>query len=289
MKFIRYIILLIALGVVVSCNRNEEPVERPLYPTEGAINARFSVNDSVTVVFAKGNLQYQASTNTWRFASNQYDIIGLSNENIDTLYSGWIDLFGWGTSGYNESMPYTANDSCQYYGFVNRDISGSDYDWGQFNAISNAGNKKGLWRTLSYNEWTYLFSFRPSAGVKRGLATIQDVGADGKGMSGLVILPDKWELPSGCAFQYGSAEGYATNTYSVPEWNRMQAAGAVFLPAGGYRDIKKVSLVGEYGCYWTSTYYDHLSARELYMYHTGYDLSTAARSNGHSVRLVQDN
>ena len=63
----------------------------------------------------------------------------------------------------------------------------------------------------------------------------------------------------------------------------------VFLPAGGYRDIKIVSLVGEYGCYWTSTYYDHLSARELYMYHTGYDLSTAARSNGHSVRLVQDN
>ena len=53
MKFIRYIILLIALGVVVSCNRNEEPVERPLYPTEGAINARFSVNDSVTVVLPK--------------------------------------------------------------------------------------------------------------------------------------------------------------------------------------------------------------------------------------------
>lgn len=53
------------------------------------------------VSFSKGNLQYQASTNTWSFAENQYDIIGYGNENISSDYDGWIDMFGWGTSGYD--------------------------------------------------------------------------------------------------------------------------------------------------------------------------------------------
>lgn len=48
-----------------------------------------------------GNLQYQASTGIWRFAEHQYDYIGSGNENISTSYSGWIDLFGWGTGRYN--------------------------------------------------------------------------------------------------------------------------------------------------------------------------------------------
>ena len=59
--------------------------------------AEFSVGESKKVYFAHGNLQYQASTQTWRFAENQYDTIGGANSNISDSYSGWIDLFGWGT------------------------------------------------------------------------------------------------------------------------------------------------------------------------------------------------
>lgn len=73
---------------------------------EGCLSGRFSVSADRQVSFSKGNLQYQASTNTWRFAENQYDYIGEDNKNISPTYSGWIDLFGWGTSGYDN----TAND-----------------------------------------------------------------------------------------------------------------------------------------------------------------------------------
>ncbi|MBR7035054.1 MAG: hypothetical protein IKI25_04755, partial [Bacteroidales bacterium] len=74
----------------------------------GAIKAAFSVSADKKVYFSQGNLQYQASTGTWRFAEHQYDIIGDGddNANISSTNSGWIDLFGWGTSGYNGKNPY---------------------------------------------------------------------------------------------------------------------------------------------------------------------------------------
>jgi hypothetical protein len=283
-----YVIPLIVL-LISSCKKNEDVVvDKPFYPAVGAINARYSIGDTTTVVFAQGNLQYQATTKTWRFAAHQYDIIGIDNEQVDTSFSGWIDLFGWGTSGYNGLMPYTIVDTNSYYGIADQNICGTDFDWGCYNSISNGGEKLHVWRTMSYNEWKYLFSFREGAGMKRGLATIQNAQADGSPMYGLMLLPDKWELPQGCTFRHGIDEGFATNEYTIEQWMKMEGAGAVFLPAAGYRDKNKVSLVGEYGCYWTGSYNDDATAYELYIQSLGYALSTAARSNGHSVRLVQE-
>ena len=49
----------------------------------GAINSLFTINSNGDqVYFSQGNLQYQASTNTWKFADNQYDYIGGANSNI---------------------------------------------------------------------------------------------------------------------------------------------------------------------------------------------------------------
>lgn len=67
----------------------------------GAINGLFSVGESSQVYFSRGNLQYQASTNTWRFAENQWDIIAEDNALITQTFDRWIDLFSWGTSGYD--------------------------------------------------------------------------------------------------------------------------------------------------------------------------------------------
>lgn len=287
MKKIVYIFSL-SLLLLSGCEKQKVEQEKPFYPAVGAINARFSIGDTTTVVFAQGNLQYQASTNTWRFASNQYDVLGTSNEQVDTLYSGWIDLFGWGTSGYEGLMPYTIVDTNRFYGIADQDIRRTNYDWGMYNTISNGGDKKGVWRTMSYEEWRHLLSFRDQASVKRGLATIYGARFDGSPMYGLLLLPDKWELPQGCSFQYGVAEGFATNEYTMDQWLKMQGAGAVFLPCGGYRDLDRVSLVGDYGCYWTGSYSDEETAYELYIQARNYALSTAARSNGHSVRLVQE-
>jgi len=286
--YIFKIIPVLAVLLFCGCEKEVPEVEKPLYPTVGAINARFTVGDSVTVVFAQGNLQYQANTHQWRFANNQYDVIGNANEQIDTTYSGWIDLFGWGTSGYEGLMPYSTDDTSSHYVPGETDIAGTDYDWGQHNAITNGGNQTGQWRTLTYKEWQHLLRFREGASLRWAMATIQSVGPDRTDMVGLVFLPDKWELPSNVSFQPGRTDGFQTNVYTVGDWNLMQSAGAVFLPAGGYRDGTSVSLVGSYGCYWTSTTYTDDSAYELYYQSTGLAFYTTARAIGHSVRLVMD-
>lgn len=271
-----------------SCQPEDPELERPLYPTVGAINARFSVANSATVVFAQGNLQYQATTGQWRFADNQYDVVGSDNSLIDTNNSGWIDLFGWGTSGCDSLMPYTTDDTSAHYARGEADIAGSEYDWGQHNAIANGGGKAGQWRTPTYKEWQHLLFYRQKASLHRALATIRQVGPDGADMGGLVLLPDVWELPDGVEFHPGSAKGFQTNVFSVAQWNLMQSAGAVFLPAGGYRDGTEVALVGDFGCYWTTSSYTSESAYELYFQSLGFNFYTTARATGHSVRLIMD-
>ena len=68
-----------------------------LWSTDGALNGRFSVDGNGSkVVFSSGNLQYQASTDTWRFAPNQYDVLGSKNKSRSATYAEWIDLFYWG-------------------------------------------------------------------------------------------------------------------------------------------------------------------------------------------------
>ena len=67
----------------------------------------FSVAANKKVVFAPGNLQYQASSGNWRFAEQQYLYIGNAAGNTNSgsrsTQSNWIDLFGWGTSGWDNT------------------------------------------------------------------------------------------------------------------------------------------------------------------------------------------
>ena len=252
----------------------------------GAIQAAFSVSDSKQVYFSQGNLQYQASTNTWRFAEHQYDIIGDDNSNISSTYSGWIDLFGWGTSGYNGKNPYMTSTNYSDYGDGINDIAGTNYDWGVYNKISNGGNQAGLWRTLTDNEWSYLIGSRANASSKYGVATVNNV-------NGLVLLPDSWTLPDGVTFNSGVANDYGSdyyknvNNYSAEDWAKMEANGAVFLPAAGYRVGAVVSSVGSYGYYWSSPAYDSYDAYFLNFYSGGVLTSYRDRDTGRSVRLVR--
>jgi len=108
---------------------------------EGQLPGKFTINNGGDMVsFSQGNLQYQASTNTWRFAENQWNYCGGRRsvgetytssgeddfyedglhtvyENTGNVYYGdnveisstndkWIDLFGWGTSGYQHRDYY---------------------------------------------------------------------------------------------------------------------------------------------------------------------------------------
>ena len=90
--------ILLASLALFSCTREggDDPASVGGFDANGASNALFSVGPNTQVHFSKGNMQYQASTGTWRFAEHQYDFIGENNEQISPYYSGWIDLFGCG-------------------------------------------------------------------------------------------------------------------------------------------------------------------------------------------------
>ncbi len=275
----------------------------PPAPIVGAIEFAFSVSADKQIYFSQGNLQYQASTGTWRFAENQWDYVGsatygtvyeneikCNNTKISESYEGWIDLFGWGTSGWNSGanayQPYsTSTSSSDYYpgGDYTNNLTGSyaNADWGVNNAISNGGNKAGQWRTLTKDEWVYVINTRTDASNKKGVATVNSV-------PGLILLPDEWTLPADVTFKSGASGDYAQNTYSASDWSKMEANGAVFLPAAGYRDGAGVRNVGSNGCYWSSSANGDDYAGYLDFY--GYDVRTDyyCRYSGQSVRLVRD-
>lgn len=264
------------------------------YAIGGALHGEFSVADGRTVRFSQGNLQYQASTNKWRFATNQYDYIGDNNSNISPTYSGWIDLFGWGTSGWNSGtgcyQPWSTSTSVTHYypgGSDKNDLTGfyANADWGVYNAISNGGNEAGLWRTLTYEEWEYLFEKRTDAKSKVGYATVADV-------NGIILLPDNFTDPmknngSG-AFVPTPTVSYYSNIYSAKNWDFMEAAGAVFLPAAGIRAGTNAINSGVYGCYWSSS---SCGSSESWLMYFGSDfiyIFITYRCSGLSVRLVKD-
>jgi tetratricopeptide (TPR) repeat protein len=88
--------------------KEEKPVVKENKPQQPKAGAGFSVSSTKRVYFAKGNLQYQASTKKWRFADNQWDVLGEANSKISDKNNGWIDLFGWGT-GSNPTKNSTNN------------------------------------------------------------------------------------------------------------------------------------------------------------------------------------
>ena len=131
--------------------------------------ALFSISSWDQVRFSKGNLQYNASTDTWRFAEKQTDHIGAENNQIADDNTNWIDLFGYGTSGWESGaeayQPWSTASS--YSKYLNQDLAGAyeEADWGAHNTISNGGNRAGMWRTLTKDEWSFLLNSRSASTV----------------------------------------------------------------------------------------------------------------------------
>ena len=257
----------------------------------GTINGKFTINeDGDQVYFSQGNLQYQASTNTWKFAENQYDYVGNANSNISSTYSGWIDLFGWGTSGWNSGNTYyhpwdSDNSTGPAYGPPGQyNLTGSyaNADWGVYNPISNGGNIANQWRTLTHDEWLYVFNTRSTAsGIRYAKAKVNNV-------NGVILLPDDWDSSTYSLSNTNSSAFGFTNTLTASQWSTLEQAGAVFLPAAGRRNGTSVYVVGTTGYYWSASYYSSYGAYFVGFYDSG--LSTNYndyRYYGRSVRLVR--
>ena len=246
----------------------------------------FSVSKTKKVTFSPGNLQYTQSTNTWSFAKNQWDMIGTDNViggsvSSDPTYgdkkygdalADKIDLFGWGTGNNPTNSSEDYND---YQTFV---------DWGTNQIGSDAPN---TWRTLTKAEWEYLLNTRANASSLKGVAQVN-------GVNGLILLPDNWVCPAGVTFKSGFHSNYgvdyyaAYQTFTAAEWSKLESAGAVFLPAAGYRLGSNVNDVQYNGIYWSATEDSSHRACCLNFDSDGATRITYYRISGQSVRLVKD-
>ena len=291
--------------------------------TSGVLPGLFSVGAHSKVRFSRGNLQWSGTgggrvpvthvvanetiaPGIWRFAPYQWDNVGRGNNAIFATTPYWIDLFGWGTSGYHDTadasnvnyQPYSTSYSVvdvsyNYYGYgpstnmADQDLVGTSsyYDWGVYNAISNGGNRPGLWRTLTQAEWDTLLNYRTtSSGLSYVWGYVNEV-------RGLILLPDNWSQTTYPMSTVNPGYLYLSNVITESQWYCLEKAGCVFLPAVGYRADLGVEYHTVHGYYWSST-----GAGSNYAYLINYNavaIDTVTKENferffGFSVRLVQD-
>lgn len=284
-RFVSYSILLTLLVIVSACRR-EEVAPRPT-PADGRLNGLFSISADKQVYFSKGNLRCNPKKKIYSFADEQYEVVGKNNNQITKDYDGWIDLFGWGT-GRNPAS----------YGLVYL-FYDKFYEWGD-SAIVNGGNVPRAWRTLSYEEWEYIFFERPHAQAYHGIHTIYCDSINQH--KAIILLPDNWTEPAGLSISTDSlsfALGKVQKLIPVADWRKMEKAGAVALPCGGSRlwgntegdeiGITAISGVNTSAYYWSSSFgEDKRSAWSIEVVDSLPELAENLRLMGFSVRLVQD-
>lgn len=265
---------------------------------EGSLPGLFSVSKTKKVLFSQGNLQYNPKQNLWRFAENQYDYIGKDNESISKDSDAWYDLFGYGTSGYNDLYPYNINVDNDFLKLDNE-----KNDWGVYNSIQNGVNKPNRWRTLSADEYKYLILERENAD---NLYFIGVVKFPGQNRKGIILFPDDFNFQKYAdQLTYTNTDEYIYLEHDL--WKEFEAQGAVFLPAAGCRnervtneetgmdEVRKVTLMNI--IYWSSTtpYYNASSKKYtgyvLYMdlnFDKSMFISRIGQASGIAVRLVTD-
>lgn len=285
--FVIFFSVIICL-VLQSCNK--EKTETDPKPTFNIPNV-FSVSPNKMVYFSPGNLQFKPATQQWRFAPTQFEIIGDSNYHNSRTYNGWIDMFGWGTSGYNGKYPYLNSSSDSDYGDGNNDISGTNYDWGIYNTIYNpsTGNTDaaGTWRTLTQEEWEYILDKRQTKTGVRYAKSIVDC------VRGVIIPPDNWDISLyNLVPRNTTYASFNKIIIDISDWNDIfEPSGCVFLPAAGscYIAVNFPVYSSGRGSYWTSTHKNNTEAKRIIFdnYDFNFDLSVN-RSHQNSVRLVRD-
>lgn len=290
--------------------------------------SQFTVNaNGKKVYFSKANLRFVGfnnNTGSWSFHENQVDASyaspGYSSGNLAIPSDeSTNDRLAWGLYGnhgmYEDDFPE-----------ITTNLSKADgNDWGC--AFSETSPEGDNWRTLTIDEWNYLFNGRSQQ--KRFLKVTLRLSDSEmpNAVQGILLFPDDYVEPAGLTqtFTYNSNTSASTGSgyvvadadkfinapvYTDPTSNsyKMLAAGAVFLPAAGYRiqqwyqmyychtpGMYTASLKWDaYGYYWSSTsgVYNQYEAKSRAFY---FDRSTVGeassyqdRSHGMCVRLVWD-
>jgi len=286
-------------------------------------NGAVSVSPTLKVIFSMGNLQWTSTgthntanepnvTGTWRFAPHQWDIVGADNHNVSPTYTGWIDLFGWATSGYHNVndasnanyQPYSTSVASvdvhlNMYGYgpsesqtdVNLVGTSANYDWGVYNDIvnpyTNSTDPAGTWRLLTNQECQYFMSTRSTtSGIRYAKAQVN-------GINGLIIPPDEWDATTYTLNHTNDLNAlYTNNIISSTDWKILEDGGCVFLPTAGYRaGTTYHASDNENGHhYWTSTQLTS-NGKDAWALSTNNVVNVTANRNrydGNAVRLVRN-
>jgi len=212
------------------------------------LNGVFSVSDTKKVYFYRSNLMYPEY-----FYDEQWEYTGASSGSV-------YDLFPWSMTQYEDNINYM----------------------------------------LSADEWWYLFRLRQNAANRFTFATILNIAR------GIILLPDVWEKPEDIPMMMPaemeirwdgptktyrheniSYDAFSNNKYTLKQWEYLELAGAVFLPACASN--------GKYGCYWSGTAtneeateagaidFDGHALSMMHLKQDGYDVTSTS-----SIRMVTD-
>ena len=266
--------------------------------TQGA----FSVSDTKTITFARSNLAYFGASNhvhPWRLMEYPWSIIESGPDNSPIILGENEDfsLFAWATSGYADPTrpdwdwtPWKTDNSGSKYGPAigsGEWTSDSDqWDWAIYNDIYEFGGNTPLsgWRTPTADEWINIFA-RSDTYIFAN-ATVNSV-------AGMMLFPDGFTLPDGVAaiVNINGYMSFTANVFSLSQWDRLEAAGVVFLPAAGCssRGTSQFTQVGTMGYYQSSTAYNSSQAHQMrFSAANGQPANHGYRQSGFSVRLVRD-
>ena len=230
---------------------------------ENVLPGLFTVSDDGKgnvrkIQFSRGNLTATIDAAgipvSWAFAEKQYQCLGEGGANMAIgKAAGEVDLFGWSTDATIYGISTSSKD---------KDYSGDFVEWGD-----NIGDGR-TWRTMTTDEWNYLFNGRTMLNGKAGYT----LNITYCGTMGVVLYPDDYNGPA-----LISGTNYTDETF--PD-------ACVFLPAAGRRWGFGLLDVGVKGVYWSSSPYS------INAYCMKFDAETANlggynwRWEGSSVRLV---
>lgn len=266
----------------------------------GSLNGKFSVAANTKVYFSQGNLQaviasgptntYNYTASSWKFADNQWEFIGNNPGNTSFAVGTTVDLFGWvGKSAFWDTYGLSTFEGYNniYFGTSANDELKSD--WGK-----NIGDGN-TWRTLTADEWNYLFTDRTTGGTvgstSQARYTVATIRTDvSGGVNGIILFPDGVDFTSTEFTTLGTVNGTSTwgTKCTSAQWTVLEGKGCVFLPAAGSRNVTIVQKSGTSGHYWSSSTDDVRYAYGVYFGEGNLDTkSYSNRYFGRPVRLVR--
>ena len=222
----------------------------------------FSVDgNGKKVRFTGGNLYRDAEG--FKTELNQYDF----NAAQYTSPYAHISHFLWCNSSTHATDLYYDDDL----------LNGQTSFFTESESLNIAGIGKNKCRTLTKDEWSYLFG---DNAARRGKYKSGVTVCNKKNC--VVLMPDNWD---------GDADDIK-GSYGALEWKRLELAGAVCLPAAGYRETYHeptvIKSADDAGFYWSATMKDNYDAYCLKFTGGSIEAGFDGRDRAFAVRLVTE-